>query len=208
LLSCGGEKGISNEELANNAEKTAPWKDEPIVETNTEEDIKKALLFIDQLRDDFDKQIYSKKTKTETRNFEKILVGEISGTATYSLKSTYDDGQESDEYISSDSTSSSVSNGSIIFDGYQNMGFSVHGKLKFKQSDWVGFGYGGYKETLDGGISYKDDLGVHVISIHLKKEVSSDDFSVENANINAFNSVINGIEVSGTLPYNFVANSK
>lgn len=208
LFSCGGENVISNDELAKNAEKTAPWKNEPIVEINTDEDLKKALLFVDQLRDEFDKQIYNKKNKTETHNYEKNLTGEVNGNATYNLKSTYDDGQVSDEYYSTDTTDYIVSHGSFIFDGYENMAYSVHGKLKFKRSQWVGFGFGGYKETLDGGISYKDDLGVHVISIHLKKEVSSDYFSVEGANINAFNVVINGIEMSGTLPYNFVANSK
>lgn len=200
LLSCGGKTRstneaipnvvVTNEELAFEAEKTAPWKNEPIVEFASDEEIKEFLVLIDQIRNDFGKTIRTKMYKIETFKYEKEYVGEISGEANFKLEITNDDifdDAYDDQY-----------KGAFDFHGFQNIAYAIHGTLKYEKNSIFGPGYSYSVDTIDGGVSYKNELGVHIISIHLVKK--EDDPSIDDHS-NTYTGSLNGKEIFGQLPY-------
>jgi hypothetical protein len=224
LLSCGGEKHTSNvemstesipneippkeviteviltnDELANEAEKSAPWKNEPIVEFSSDEEIKDFLVLIDQIKDDFNMNINKKKNKITNFNFDKDFLGEINGLANYKLEVDYDDGQVGDEIVT-DTTDSYFYSGVFTFNGFQNIRYSIHGTLKYKRSAYYDMGFHSSEDILDGGISFKNDLGVHTISIHLVEVIDEKSFDDGKSHLNTYNGSINGKEISGPLP--------
>ena len=200
LLSCGGKTRsaneaipdvvLTNEELAFEAEKTAPWKNEAIVEFASDEEIKEFLVLIDQIRVNFDKTIKHKKNKIVTLNYEKDYAGEISGETNYKLEISIDDEFDDaydDQY-----------KGAFDFIGFQNIAYSIHGSLKYERNSTSTAEYYYSVDTIDGGVSYKNELGVHIISIHLVKK--TDDPSIDDLS-NTYAGTLNGKEIFGPLPY-------
>jgi hypothetical protein len=204
LFSCGKNEGPSNEELLEEATKTAQWNSEATVELVTNEDRKSVVIFIDTLMLDmktpnkFTK--YEESVETDEFNFiynskmggYLILNGQTTTTTRIDLEDTFDfSARES-------SGKTTITDSNYSFSNFHNSNYFVHGTLISKtEIKIVEYSTLQEKVIINGGLSYKNGAGVHNIAFRIERQ---DIYKPnETSSTTSFSAIVNGVEFKGDL---------
>lgn len=150
LTSCGGGGGgSSTQSIANEAAKTAPWSDEPIVESISIEEKKEILNEIDSIFEYINYYAFDNQKKGDTKNINFEYEGTYGGKVIFKTTSTVDSNEGDDPFKARE-------NGSYDFQGFEDSDISLHGKatysLNYSQSGEFGE-YTTVTATTDAGLS-------------------------------------------------------